>query len=213
KQEQPISDAEPVKLVEAKPLELAKAVQPNMQKTMAVDTIVETTPPEPISEVIKAPAKKPETPIKKTNQFKKKKKKASRTAQKKGAETNTRKGGERITSQTARSNANGQANAKTNDGGTKARSNYKGKVVAKLRRAKRYPKQARREKLTGSVRVTFTISKNGSVSGVRVSRSSGHPILDKAALDMVRRASPMPKFPKDMKRTRMSLHVPVQFSR
>lgn len=60
--------------------------------------------------------------------------------------------------------------------------------------------------------VAFTIASNGSVSGIRVTRSSGHQALDKAALDMVRRASPMPNFPSDMRLARLNIEVPMRFT-
>lgn len=210
---EPAKTSEPVKQVSAtepvvaKPIELAKAVQPEIQQAQKVIAEVHPVETAPLKEVLKTPAKKPEKRVKKQEKAK------STKAAKKGAKTNARKGGERVTSKKARSNANGRADAKTNDGGTKARSNYKGKVVAKLRRAKRYPKKARRGNLSGTARVSFTISQSGSVSGVRLARSSGHAILDTAALDMVRRASPMPKFPSDIKRSKMTLQVPVRFDR
>ncbi|MEP3047991.1 MAG: TonB family protein [Roseibium sp.] len=201
---EPIAPKKLFETIDTKPVKLTKAVLPEVQTAAVPETEVKPVEAEPLKEVVETPIKKPDRQVKKKTKSKK--------AQTKGAKTNARKGGERVTSRTARSNANGRAEAKTNDNGTKARSNYKGKVVAKLRRAKRYPKKARRGNLSGTARVSFTIAKNGSVSGVRISRSSGHAILDTAALDMVRRASPMPKFPSDMKRSKMILHVPVQFS-
>ncbi len=215
-------------IAEAKPAEAAQPTQPTV--VAALEKTVEAAQPEqasptppleqvqqasevqkqldPLELVNKTPVKKPAPPVKKAETKKKPKK-----AQQRGGKTNARKGGEQITSTSARSNANGRADAKTNDGGVKAASNYKGKVVAKLRRAKRYPKKAQRKKLTGTARVAFTISRSGSVSGIRISRSSGHAILDQAALEMVKRASPMPKFPGDIRQARMTLQVPVRFDR
>ena len=53
---------------------------------------------------------------------------------------------------------------------------------------------------------------SGSVTSARVARSSGSAELDKAALDMVRRASPVPAPPPEIARSRMNISVPVQFS-
>jgi len=209
----PVREIPPVEPApEQKPIEIAKAEPVDVQeplKPVEQETEVQEPLPDPLQDVTQIPVVKPKPPVRKTEP----KKTPVKEVRNRGAEVSSRKGGERVTSQTARSNANGRANAKTNDGGTKATSNYKGKVVAKLRRAKRYPKQARRQNLEGTVRVAFTISANGSVSGIRVSRSSGHTILDQAAVDMVRRASPMPKFPSDIRVARMNLQVPVRFNR
>ncbi|WP_422374710.1 TonB family protein [Roseibium sp.] len=204
--------AKPVEVTPQKPVQMALAVQPEVQPVQEA-VRPETEQLQAVPETVRTPVAKPKPPVKKAEPVKKKKpkKQQAKRQQKKGGATNSRKGGEQVTSKTARSNANGRADAKTKDGGTKAASNYKGKVVAKLRRAKRYPRAAKRARLTGTVRIAFTIAQNGSVSGIRISRSSGHAILDQAALDMVRRASPMPKFPSDIRLARMKLQVPVRF--
>lgn len=167
--------------------------------------------PDPLLDVKQIPRTRPVPPVRRSEPRKVAEK--VKTAQNRGAETSTRKGGERITSKTARANANGRADAQSGDGGTRAASNYKGKVVAKLRRAKRYPREARRQNLEGTVHVAFTIAANGSVSGIRITRSSGHPVLDQAAVEMVQRAAPMPKFPSDIRAGSMNLQAPVRFDR
>ncbi len=215
-EETPVATPTTEEIAEAKPVKAAKPTQPTevaaLKKAIEVVQPEQATEvqkqPEPLELVTKTPVKKPAPPVKRAEAKKKPKK-----AERRGGKTNARKGGEKITSTSARSNANGRVDAKTNDGGVKAASNYKGKVVAKLRRAKRYPKKAQRKKLTGTARVAFTISRSGSVSGIRISRSSGHAILDQAALEMVKRASPMPKFPGDIPQARMTLQVPVRFDR
>jgi len=168
--------------------------------------------PGPLANVTHTPAVKPKPPVKRAEAPKPvQPARAKRPAQTGNAEANAQRGGERVTSRSARSNANGRADAKTNDGGTKAASNYKGRVAAKLRRAKRYPRQAERKQLTGVVHVSFTIASSGSVSGIRIRRSSGHAVLDQAAVDMVTRAAPMPKFPREMRQASLTLQVPVRF--
>jgi protein TonB len=192
--EQPVTP-EATKAIEAKPVEATPL------EAKPIETLEATTP-------APAPPIKPKQP--------KKKKIAKLQAQKKkvpGADRNSRRGGEQVTSAAGRSNANGRKDGKSKDGGTKARSNYNGKVLVRLRRAKRYPSQARREHLQGTVTVRFTVARNGAVSGIRLARSSGHTLLDQAALDMVHRASPMPKVPDDIRGSRLSFTVPVRFSR
>lgn len=55
------------------------------------------------------------------------------------------------------------------------------------RRKPTYPSSARRAGHQGTVTVSFTVSSSGSVTSVRVSRSSGHSSLDNAAISAVRR--------------------------
>lgn len=59
----------------------------------------------------------------------------------------------------------------------------------------RYPRQAVRMGWSGRVTVTFMVLLDGSVSELRVSGSSGVPLLDSNALDTVRKAAPFPKPP------------------
>jgi periplasmic protein TonB len=51
----------------------------------------------------------------------------------------------------------------------------------------RYPESARRAKQEGRVMVRASVSAEGRVQSVRIQRSSGHAVLDRAALDAVRK--------------------------
>lgn len=97
--------------------------------------------------------------------------------------------------------------------GNAAVSNYPGQIVSRLRRALRYPSEARRDRLSGEVHVRFTVSADGSVAGVSVVRSSGSPILDRAALQTVQRAAPFPAIPPAAGRSSWPFTVPLAFSR
>jgi len=63
-----------------------------------------------------------------------------------------------------------------------------------------YPEQARREKIFGSLQLTVSIRNDGSVENIEVSRSSGQPVLDEAAMRIVRMAAPYSAFPPDIRR-------------
>lgn len=84
-------------------------------------------------------------------------------------------------------------------------TNYPGKVRSKVQRAAKRSKGRK----SGEVVVSFTVSASGSVSGVRVARSSGSPDLDKAALAAVQRAAPFPPIPDGRKSWPFS--VPIAF--
>ena len=57
-----------------------------------------------------------------------------------------------------------------------------------------YPEEARRNSLYGSLRVLVIVRSDGSLELMRVLESSGHPILDKAALNIVRLSAPFAPF-------------------
>ncbi|MGH1414759.1 MAG: cell envelope integrity protein TolA [Pelagimonas sp.] len=94
---------------------------------------------------------------------------------------------------TARSGGSGGKSKKT---GNAAVSNYPGLVMRKLSRVSRPRIKAR-----GSATVSFRISATGGIAGASISRSSGSAALDKAALQLVRRAAPFPKPPAGAKRS------------
>jgi protein TonB len=63
-----------------------------------------------------------------------------------------------------------------------------------------YPEEARRRKLYGDPRISVALLPNGSVKEIKILRSSGHKILDDAAVRIVRLAEPFAPFPPDLKR-------------
>jgi periplasmic protein TonB len=77
---------------------------------------------------------------------------------------------------------------------TEAGSNaYNALVVGHLERFKRYPMAA--HGASGTVLVKFALNRAGNVISSEVSKSSGNSVLDREALDILRRASPFPPFP------------------
>jgi len=70
----------------------------------------------------------------------------------------------------------------------------------------RYPRHARRMGWSGAVHVSFIIEESGSVSDIRVVRSSQVGMLDEEALDSVRRSAPFPRPP-----VRARIVIPVEY--
>ncbi|MAW88805.1 MAG: hypothetical protein CMJ42_19980 [Phyllobacteriaceae bacterium] len=114
---------------------------------------------------------------------------------------------------TQRATSRSKASQAARAAGNAAVSNYPGKVASKLRRALRYPREARSRRIRGEVVLSFVVSGNGSVSGVRIARSSGSPILDRAASEAVRRAAPFPPIPAGAGRASWPFSVPLAFTR
>lgn len=75
---------------------------------------------------------------------------------------------------------------------------------------KKYPAPAIEQKREGSVIVSVTIDRSGTVLGTMVEQSSGSEILDRAALQMFRDASPVPPPPdrdvKDQRSVKMQIN-------
>ena len=80
-----------------------------------------------------------------------------------------------------------------------------------LEEYKEYPLWARRNNREGTVDLHFVICRDGKVEDLRVVKSSGFSILDKAAERTVRRISRFPSIPKELARNRLPLDVPLVF--
>jgi len=72
-----------------------------------------------------------------------------------------------------------------------------------------YPQAARDQRIYGSLVVTVSIKADGSLESVDINRSSGHRILDRAAIRIVHLAAPYAPFPTDI----LSITRTWQFTR
>jgi protein TonB len=63
-----------------------------------------------------------------------------------------------------------------------------------------YPEQARREQVYGKLQLSVSIRADGSIENIEVSRTSGHRILDAAAMRIVKLAGPYAPLPPDITR-------------
>lgn len=70
-----------------------------------------------------------------------------------------------------------------------------------------YPEEARRRDLSGSLLLDVALDPDGSVREIAVRRSSGHKILDEAAVRIVKLASPFAPFPPNILKEVDILHV------
>lgn len=94
----------------------------------------------------------------------------------------------------------------------KREADYFSLVNAHLARKKRYPREARRARQQGVVTVRFTVHRDGRISGAEIRQSSGQALLDDATLDLLRRVSPLPRFPRGMDRDSVTLTLPIDYA-
>ena len=87
---------------------------------------------------------------------------------------------------------------------------WEGQLLARLEKYRRFPEGARARRQQGVVHVRFRIDRPGRVLWARVERSSGFGELDRAALDTLRRAQPLPPIPAN-RPDEVELVVPVEF--
>ena len=70
-----------------------------------------------------------------------------------------------------------------------------------------YPAEAKARHIYGSLQLTVAIRANGEVESVEVNRSSGHKVLDQAAIRIVRLAAPFDRFPDNIRVDTDILHI------
>lgn len=70
-----------------------------------------------------------------------------------------------------------------------------------------YPEEARRQKMYGRLRLLVAIKPDGSVNDIEVLESSGQPVLDDAAIRIVRLAAPFQPFPVEMRKSTDVLEI------
>lgn len=79
-----------------------------------------------------------------------------------------------------------------------AAPNWQGILLAHLNRYKRYPEEARRRGQQGVVKLRFVVDGQGQVLSFELAGRSGSAALDRATLEMIRRAQPLPPPPAEL---------------
>jgi protein TonB len=88
---------------------------------------------------------------------------------------------------------------------------WEGRVLAALHKERRYPRAAMARRQQGVPYIRFVMDREGKVLSSRLERSSGFPELDREAVALARRASPLPKPADDKPGDTLELVVPVEF--
>ncbi|WP_188150401.1 energy transducer TonB [Teredinibacter waterburyi] len=108
--------------------------------------------------------------------------------------------------------ANGRSADKATGGKKGTVNRYFAKLMAELNKHKEYPVTLKKMKRQGVVTLQFSIDRNGVVTQAKVTSSSGYKGLDDAALEMLAKASPLPKIPKSMRQDSLTLAIPIEYS-
>lgn len=72
---------------------------------------------------------------------------------------------------------------------------WQGDLLRHLAKYKKYPEEARRRGMQGVSRLRFVVDADGNVVSYSIANSSGVPALDRATMEMIHRAQPLPKPP------------------
>ena len=91
------------------------------------------------------------------------------------------------------------------------RDQYQQIISARIKQFKEYPQVAKRHHWEGTTVVQLRLSPDGKVTDISVVEKSGHEILDEAAVNMIRRASPLPAPPEGLRGRDQTVLVPIKF--
>lgn len=76
-----------------------------------------------------------------------------------------------------------------------ATARYTDQLRTLIEQGKRYPRKALMRGRQGTVTVRLSINRDGSLRGIVVTTSSGHAVLDDAAIALAKKAAPFPRLP------------------
>ncbi|MCP4129772.1 MAG: energy transducer TonB [bacterium] len=94
------------------------------------------------------------------------------------------------------------------------RETYQTGIRRRIEEMKYYPLAARRMRREGTVRIRFTLARNGSLkSSVLLVKKCGHDILNKAGIKTIILASPFSVFPNELEDEEMTFDVDIDFCR
>jgi protein TonB len=84
-------------------------------------------------------------------------------------------------------------------------------LAGEARRFRRYPDAARRAGLAGTAEVRVAVEAGGLNRSANIARSSGHALLDTAALEMLQQAASQVALPESLRGQRFTVLLPVVF--
>ena len=86
-------------------------------------------------------------------------------------------------------------------------------VADRVRKFSYYPRRARDDGVTGVVMVHVSVRRLGRLALAKIEKSSGHTVLDRAAIGMVYQAQPLPPIPDRMHVDRVDGVLPIEFGK
>lgn len=88
---------------------------------------------------------------------------------------------------------------------------YTRQIRHRIAQKKYYPALARRRGFEGQPVVAFVLNKDGSLGHLALDKTSGHRMLDQAALKAVKKGAPFPEIPEQLNLNFFKFKLPVSF--
>jgi len=96
--------------------------------------------------------------------------------------------------------------AAESEGAKEGRASWLSEFIAHMRSIKT---SVNGTKESGTVVVSATIDRNGRLVSRRIASSSGSPVLDREALELIEHAQPFPRFPASMPQAQLVQNIPL----
>jgi protein TonB len=178
----------------------APTTPPALEKAVAPDAVAPTRKPKPSKPIIKT---LPVNPLPDTTTAKAVTPTEKATTSADGKEAKT---------ESAMIKATGTGNSQRAGGIAGSEKNYFNELKRWLDKHKDYPTAAKQQKQEGTVMVRFTINRAGEISSASIKRSAGYALLDQAAFDLLKKASPVPPMPDSITKDTLSIAIPIEYA-
>lgn len=93
-----------------------------------------------------------------------------------------------------------------------ARQFYVSDSIKKIRTKTKYPQRALDRNQAGNVRVAVVVDRDGNLISSNIIESSQYDLLNKEALDAIKRSAPFPALPEAISGTRFEFSVPMRWA-
>ena len=93
----------------------------------------------------------------------------------------------------------------------KEMDNFLAEILMRIEKAKYYPSVARKRGMTGTITCKFSIFPDGSVKDISLVKSSKYKLLNKAAVEAIKKGAPYPDFPSSFKKNLFTSLVDIKF--
>jgi len=91
------------------------------------------------------------------------------------------------------------------------RRGFHGKIWQRVAKVKYYPRMARKRGFEGKPIVAFTLGKKGDLVDLKLIEASNYDLLNKAALETIRRGIPYPPIPEPLGKNFISFNLPISY--
>ncbi len=92
-----------------------------------------------------------------------------------------------------------------------ATKRYIRKLMRHLSQFKKYPSALKKAHIEGTPIIRFTFNQAGEVLETTIKKRSKHKALDQAAMEVFKKANPLPPIPQALKRDTLTMSLPIEF--